>query len=161
MFERGLFPRLLELGAPIYGYPFRGYWIDMGTPEKYWRLNCDLLLEKTSSPISYEFGPDGICIQGDVTISPSAKITGPALIGAGCRIDEKARIQGPVIFGQNCCVGEEVTIEEAILWPEASVGAGASLKQCILSSRSSIEAKRRLTGLVVTPDQEKSLEQPL
>jgi mannose-1-phosphate guanylyltransferase len=161
MFERGLFPRLLELGAPIYGYPFRGYWIDMGTPEKYWRLNFDLLLGKTSSPISYEFASDRICIQGDVTISPSAKITGPALIGTGCRIGEKARIQGPAILGQNCCVGEEVTIEEAILWPEASVGAGTGLKQCILSSSSSIEGKRRLTGLVVTPDQEKSLQQPL
>ena len=161
MFERGLFPRLLELGEPIYGYPFRGYWIDMGTPEKYWRLNCDLLLKKTSSPISYEFGPDRICIQEEVTISPSAKITGPALIDARCWIGGKARIQGPVILGPGCCVGEEANIEEAILWSEASVGAGVSLKQCILSSSSSIENKRRLTGLVVTPDQEESLEKPL
>jgi mannose-1-phosphate guanylyltransferase len=161
MFERGLFPRLLELGEPIYGYPFRGYWIDMGTPEKYWRLNCDLLLEKTTSPISYGFRPDRICIEEAARISPSAEITGPALIGARCRIGEKARIQGPVILGQDCRVAEEATIEEAILWPEASIGAGASLQQCILSSSTSIEQKRQLTGLVVTPDQEKSLRQPL
>lgn len=49
-FERGLFPLLLELGEPVYGYPFSGYWLDMGTPGKYLRLNCDLLLSKAKAP---------------------------------------------------------------------------------------------------------------
>lgn len=34
MFERHLFPLLLEKGVPIYGFPCDAYWIDMGTPGK-------------------------------------------------------------------------------------------------------------------------------
>ena len=51
MFEKGLFPRLLELGESVYGYPFNGYWLDMGNLEKYLLLNRDLLLSKTNSPL--------------------------------------------------------------------------------------------------------------
>ena len=52
MFEKGLFPRLLDIGQPVYGYNYKGYWLDMGTPEKYFSLNMDLLLSKTKSPLS-------------------------------------------------------------------------------------------------------------
>jgi len=39
-FGRDLFPRLLQLGVPIYGWtlPATAYLIDIGTPEKYARV---------------------------------------------------------------------------------------------------------------------------
>ena len=33
--ERGYFPSLVERGEPFFAYVDRGYWIDIGTPEKY------------------------------------------------------------------------------------------------------------------------------
>src|SRR5258708_14325571 len=33
--ERGLFPKLLEEGKPLYGKELPGYWLDVGTLEKY------------------------------------------------------------------------------------------------------------------------------
>ncbi|MBN2186143.1 MAG: NDP-sugar synthase [Dehalococcoidia bacterium] len=38
MFERNVFPTLLEAGRVIYSYPSRDYWIDIGTPSKYLKL---------------------------------------------------------------------------------------------------------------------------
>src|SRR5581483_8862231 len=41
-FSRDLFPRLLERGAPLYGYVAQGYWTDVGTFEEYHRATADI-----------------------------------------------------------------------------------------------------------------------
>jgi mannose-1-phosphate guanylyltransferase/phosphomannomutase len=51
MFERGLFPALLDSGERVFGYTFSGYWMDTGTLEYYYSLNKDLLLSKTGSAL--------------------------------------------------------------------------------------------------------------
>ena len=152
MFERGLFPLLLKLNEPVYGYPFRGYWLDMGTPEKYLCLNCDLLLAKMSSPLTPGLGQNSVCCEKDATVHPSAKIMGPAVIGSRCQIDQRARIEGPVIIGEDCHVGEDTSIEKAILWQGISIGAGASLKGCIIGSNTRIEEGKQITNRIVTLD---------
>jgi mannose-1-phosphate guanylyltransferase len=43
MFERDVFPPLLDGGQTIDSYPSQDYWIDIGTPDKYLRLQHDLL----------------------------------------------------------------------------------------------------------------------
>ena len=152
MFERGLFPQLLELNEPVYGYPFRGYWLDMGTPDKYLRLNCDLLLAKVRSPLFQGLSIDGVCCEETATIHPSAKIVGPAVIGSRCQIDRKAYIKGPVVIGADCYIGEGAIIEEATLWPGVSVGAGASLKLCIADSNTRIKDNESVINRIVTLD---------
>ena len=152
MFERGLFPLLLELGEPVYGYPFSGYWLDMGTPEKYLRLNCDLLLSKAKSALVNGLSKDEVCCQGDVNIHPSAKIAGPAIIGSKCKIDRKAHIKGPVVIGPDCHIGANASLEVAVLWKGVKIGAGASLKQCIIGTNTKIKATDQvITGVVTSP----------
>ncbi|GAH66135.1 unnamed protein product, partial [marine sediment metagenome] len=86
MFEKGLFPLLLELGDPVYSYPFTGYWLDMGTPEQYFRLNCDLLLSKAKSALVSGLSSNEVCCDKEAIIHPSAKIVGPVIIASRCRI---------------------------------------------------------------------------
>ena len=40
--ERQLFPLLLERGEPLYARAFSGYWLDMGTLEKYQQVQDDI-----------------------------------------------------------------------------------------------------------------------
>lgn len=132
MFEKGLFPRLIELGQPVYGYPFSGYWLDMGTPEKYLELNCDLLQSKARSALI-----DNVSELGygrGVNIHPSVKITGPVVIGDRCRIGRQASITGPAVIGADCFIGEGVRVERAVVWPGVSVGAGTTIERCIRST---------------------------
>ena len=132
MFERGLFPRLLELDKPVYGYPFRGYWLDMGTPEKYLCLNCDLLRATATSHLTPGMKRDSVLCEADAIIHPSARITGPVMIGSQCRIEPGVRIKGPVVMGEGCHIGEGASIESAVLWKGVSVTTKASLKQCVI-----------------------------
>lgn len=151
MFEKGLFPLLLELGEPVYGYPFSGYWLDMGTPEQYLHLNCDLLLSKAKSALVNGLSKDDVCCDKDVIIHPSAEIVGPAVIGSKCRIDQKAYIKGPVVIGPDCHIGDSTSLEVAVLWEGVKIGAGVSLKQCIIGTNTKIEASDQVINGVVTP----------
>lgn len=151
MFEKGLFPLLLELGEPVYGYPFSSYWLDMGTPGKYLRLNCDLLLSKAKSALTDGLSGDGVCCDKDVIIHPSTEVVGPAVIGSKCTIDQKTYIRGPVVIGPDCYIGDSASIEVAILWKGVNIGAGVSLKQCILGTNTRIEDNNQVINRVVTP----------
>ena len=153
MFERGLFPLLLELGEPVYSYPISNYWLDMGTPEKYFQLNCDLLMSKAKSALKEDLREDGTYCGEDVFIHSKAEIAGPALIGNGCKIGQGVYVKGPVVIGQDCHVEEGASIETAVLWNGVRVGGGASLKQCIVGSNAKIEGNERVINRVVTAEQ--------
>lgn len=129
MFEHYLFPLLIRKGEPILSYPSATYWIDIGTPEKYLRLNHDLLLNKAPSLSVYR--PQ---ISSNSEIHPSAQIEGPVLIGEDCAIAQGARVKGPAALGPRCQIGEDAVIEGAILWHDSKVGKKATLKNCIVGS---------------------------
>lgn len=127
MFERDVFPPLLERGLAIYGYPFQDYWIDMGTPDKYLRLQHDLLRRCT--------GNKGIRFEGESFVHSLAQIEGPAVIGEACFIDKNSIVKGPAVLGARCRVEEGAVIEGAILWQDCRIGKGARLRNCLVASR--------------------------
>ena len=135
---------LLERGEPVYGYPFSGYWLDMGTPEKYLQLNCDLLLAKAKSAL-IDGLEGGMVHRGEgVVLHPSAEIVGPAVLGSGCKIGQGVRIRGPVVMGPDCHIGEGAVIERAVLWEGVSVGMGAALRGCVLGCGTAIDGNARV-----------------
>ena len=159
MFEKGLFPRLLEMGAPVYGYPSSGYWMDMGTLGKYLSLNEDLLLSKTASPLIRGWDSARVCSDRGAAIHPSAEIVAPVMIGSGCTIG-RVSIRGPVVIGPDCHIEEGASIENAVLWDNVRIGARARLSRSIISSYTRIEPERQVVNCAVTPSQTTPLPQP-
>lgn len=125
MFERHLFPLLLKMGKPIFGYSSNAYWIDIGTPEKYLKVHHDLLLR---------WGNVGVRTQGKSQIHPTAQIEGPALIGEKCVVAEDVQIKGPTVLGPRCQIAKGVVIEGAVLWEGAQVAEKTFLRNCIVGS---------------------------
>jgi mannose-1-phosphate guanylyltransferase len=152
MFEKELFPLLLKLGEPIYGYFSNGYWLDMGTPEKYLRLNCDLLLGETKSALSGSLTKDEVNSSKDVVIHPSAKIVGPVIIGNNCIISQEVYIKGPVVIGPDCHIGEGTTIEGAVLWKGVKLGRNATLKQCVVGNNTTIGDNAQIIDRTIAGD---------
>jgi mannose-1-phosphate guanylyltransferase len=151
MFEKGLFPSLLNMAVPVCGYPYPGYWLDVGTPGKYHALNMDLLMSKVPNPLMPDWRPDKIYRGPDIAAHPSAVITAPAIIGSGCRIGKNVRITGPASIGRDCFLEDGARLENSVLWDGVRVGAGARLNRCIVSSHNIIAGQQELTGCVVTP----------
>ena len=148
MFEKGLFPLLIELGEPVYGYPFRGYWLDMGTVQKYLQLNCDLLGLAARSALIDSLSRGEVCCGQGVTIHPSAEIKGPVIIGSGCTIGQGVRITGPAVIDSDCYIGDNARIDRAVLWRHAKVGTGAILERCVITG----DAKVINNQVVSAPD---------
>lgn len=132
MFERGLFPLLLEKGEPVYAYPSDAYWIDIGNPEQYLRLHRDLLTGKAAITLPGRPWQEGVWVEGEANIDPTATLVPPLVIGENCNIGPRAHLKGPTVLGPGVTVGEGATVEEAVLWEGTSIGPGATLKRCAL-----------------------------
>lgn len=134
MFERGLFPDVVERGEQVYAYPSSAYWIDIGAPEKYLRLQYDLLQQKEK-----QSGGSGLWIEGKSFIHPAARVRGPVLIGAGCTIGQGVYLEGPAIIGPGCSLGAKSVVQSSVLWRKVRVGQGVTLKNCIVADESFID----------------------
>lgn len=128
MFETGLFPKLLDMDIPMYGYQAKPYWIDLGTPYSYLKVHHDLL--EGNSGINWKETIDENYKHS--LIHPSAKIVGSVLLGTGCSIGPGALVRGPSVLGPGCVVGKDVNILESILWDSVTVESGAYLRGCIV-----------------------------
>ena len=135
MFERGLFPALLDQRVAVYGYQANPYWLDLGTPINYLQVHRDLL---GSGRYSYFTNPNYES-SGGTRIHPSANITGQVVLGEGCYVGEEVTIEGPSILGSGCSVGDHSIISGSILWNEVSIGKNAKLENCMVANRVTIE----------------------
>jgi mannose-1-phosphate guanylyltransferase len=157
MVERGLFPHLVESGERVFGYPFKGYWMDTGTLEYYHSLNCDLLLSKTGSPLVGNLDVNRVYYGPDIDADPSARITPPAVIGNGCRLGPGVRITGPVVIGPGSVLDEGASVENAVIWDNVKIGAETRLSRCIISSGTEIAPDSDIADCAVTPSKTKPM----
>jgi mannose-1-phosphate guanylyltransferase len=152
MFERGLFPVLLQTSDPMYGYPARSYWTDVGKPQTYLEVHHDILIGK----VRYQFRgrqiADRVWIEHEADIHPTAQIVGPVVLGADVKIGPGARIIGPTVMGARCVVGANVTIEGAVLWEDNVIEEGAALRSCVLGRGNRIGAKAHLADGTIISD---------
>jgi len=145
LFEHDVFPSLLEKGQAIYSYPSQDYWIDIGSPDKYLKLQRDLLQRYV--------GNKGTKFDGESVIQSSAQIEGPAVIGEACFIDRNSVIKGPAVLGARCRVEEGAVIEGVILWQDCKIGKKARLRNCLVASRCCIgEGSEILDGCILGDD---------
>jgi mannose-1-phosphate guanylyltransferase len=141
MFEQGLFPLLLERGERVLGFPFSSQWIDMGTPDKYLKLNQDLL---------QSWGATNI--QGDsCEIAPEVELVN-SVLGDGCQIGAGSVIRGSVLW-QGVRVGEKATIKDAVLARQVTIGDNCLIDGCAIGERAIIGEGSRLSHIKVSPNE--------
>jgi len=129
-FENEVFPPLLEQGKPIYAYPSHCYWMDIGTPEKYWRLNKDLLSGRSNQYHSVA----QVVIGEQNNIHQTAKITGPVVVGNNCTLERNVRLSGPAVVGSNGKISEGAVVEDSIIWCAIDIGPGATIRRSIIAN---------------------------
>ncbi len=122
--ERGLFPERLAAGALLGGWVAPGYWIDIGTVDKYLQVHLDILHGRTP------FKADG------VTAGPQADAIVAA--GAGSRVAPFARFSGAVSLGRRVRVGRGAQLTDCVVLDDAAVGDGARLERCVVGARARV-----------------------
>ncbi len=153
MFERGLFPHLLNIDARMSGHVSGAYWIDIGNPGKYMEAHVDVLRGRVKVDMpATELAPNLWVAEG-THIDDSAEIRGPAFIGSGSKIRKKAMINEYAVLESNVIVDDRAMVAHAIVGADTLVGEDAQLQRCIVGRGSQIGPHCRLTGEVVLADE--------
>ncbi len=120
-FSKELFPLLLEMGRPIYGYAMDGYWQDIGNLEQYRQANFDALAERVDLEV------------------PGVRLRGNVWLGEGVEIDDLNRIEGPAFLGNYCRVAPDATVG-----PYSVLSASVALRERARISSSVIDASTHI-----------------
>ena len=115
-----MFPKLV--GDGLYGFPASGYWMDIGTPERYFEATWDLLSGTPDSDL------------------PARDETG-SLIGPGC-LTAGAHIGPQAVLGAQCSVGNGSSVERSVLHDRVVVDADCVLRECVLAEGVAGAARR-------------------
>ena len=116
-FSKNLFPRLLEMGWPMYAKAIDGVWFDVGSPTELIRAQHVLIEQRNTLPFPM---PDG-SVDGNGSFVSNA-----AHIGSNVELQKS-------VIATGCSVGDQSTLLETVLMEGASVGSNVSLSGCILS----------------------------
>jgi mannose-1-phosphate guanylyltransferase len=133
--ERSYFPSLVEQKETFLAYIYRGYWIDIGTPEKYRQAHRDIMDGRFVAP-PFAKTPGTAHISPEAKIESGAIVEAPSFIDAGTVVKSGARIAPYSVIGRNCHIGEKAVVDGAILWPstwvdsEARLGAAIAGRHC-------------------------------
>jgi mannose-1-phosphate guanylyltransferase len=126
--EREVFPRLV--GDGLCGLLLEGYWMDIGTPERYLQASWDILeggVETRVRPTA-----PGLLVDADAAIDEEAKLGPRAVVSGGCRIERGAEVGDSVLL-EGCTVGRGALVQGSILAPGAEVEPGAQLVNAVIA----------------------------
>jgi mannose-1-phosphate guanylyltransferase len=135
--EREVFPRLV--GDGLYSQRLEGYWMDIGTPERYLQACWDILERKVESEPGKKVDADGVFIDAQADIGPAVEVAGPAFVEAGVTVAAAVRLGPRVVLGSGGTVGERARIEGSALHSGCTVGAGAGIEGAILAAGVTVE----------------------
>ncbi len=138
-FSQELFPKLLELGKPMFGYPAEGYWQDIGSLSQYLVANRDVLDGKVDAQIPGIRLEGGIYIGENVNIDSLDNIKGPAVIGNYAKIDTNARIGAYTVLGNNVVVKDHADIGYCVIDSNTYLGSGTKVHGAILGKNCDVK----------------------
>jgi mannose-1-phosphate guanylyltransferase len=141
-FERELFPSLI--GAGLYGFEAHGYWLDIGTPERYLEGTFDILEGRVDTVVGRSLADGGLCIGDRCSPDANARLLPPAVIGERCAIEAEAVIGPRTVIGPDCAIGEGAALENAVVHERARIGAGAVVNESIVGAGAILGAGSRV-----------------
>jgi len=143
--ERDVFPRLV--GNGLYGYVGEGYWMDIGTPDRYLQGTFDILEGTVETEVAARMGDTFAAVADDV--ESAGRIIPSALVESGCRIGAHSQVGGRVVLERGVTVGEHTTVERAVVLEGATIGSGCTLSGCIIGAGVTIGDECHVDGLSV------------
>lgn len=144
-FSKNLFPKMMQLGMPIYGYVANGYWKDVGDLTEYRTAHIDILegvinVAQPGQPL--KDNPD-VIVGDNCQIEPGVKFEGRSIIGKNCHIASGAIITQSVI-GPNTNIGSGASIRKSVIWERTTIGPEVQLREAIVGRSVKIGARARI-----------------
>jgi mannose-1-phosphate guanylyltransferase len=129
--ETEVFPRLV--GDGLCATLLSGYWMDIGTHERYLQATWDILEGRVATEV---------------------RPTAPGLfLGEGCAVAGSARVGPRAVLAAGCEVGADAVVADSVLLDGCTVGAGARVCGSILAAGAVVEPGARLVDTMVAENE--------
>ena len=150
--ERAYFPSLIERRDTFVAYVDRGYWIDIGTPEKYVQVHRDMFDGKFGGGVFGSAEHSKPIVSGDARIDEGAVIEAPCFIDAGAHIKKGATVGPYSVIGKGVLVEEDADLRDTIIWPNSRIGQSAVVHGPIIGRNCHVGRNAVLKGRTVLGD---------
>jgi len=131
--ERGFFPALLARGDLVLGPVHPGYWIDIGTPEKYLQVHRDVLSRRFPVALDGEPRAGGL-VHPTASVSKDALLDGPFYVGPGCEVEARARLGPDAVLVADVRVRTGARVHESVLWRGVEAAPDCEVQGCLIGS---------------------------
>jgi mannose-1-phosphate guanylyltransferase len=133
--EREVFPRLV--GDGLGALRLDGYWMDIGTPERYLQASWDILEGRVGTQVRPT--APGLLIGAGAEIADGAKVGPRAIVSAGCSVAAGAQVRDSILL-DGCEVGAGATVDGSVLAAGVTVAAGAELDGAVIGQGERVPA---------------------
>ena len=149
--ERSFFPSLIERGETFMAYVYNGYWIDIGTAEKYTQVHRDIMDGRFhAAPFN---GQPGLAwVSPKARVEEGAILQGPCFVDDGAVVKAGARIGPHTVVGRQCHIEEQAVVERSILWNGTRVSQEAVVRDAILARHCHVGRSALVEGNAVLGD---------
>lgn len=136
-FGKNLIPKMLEDQIPMFAYPFKGYWRDVGTIESLWEANMDII--KSNDEIDLNSSKWKIYTN---TMSMPPQYIGKdsdiqkSLVADGCKV--LGKIENSVL-SHGVSVGSDSIIKDSVIMPNVKIGKNVIIEKAMIGEGAIID----------------------
>jgi len=157
-FGHELWPLLLKKKKPIFGYPMKEYWCDVGNLGEYRRAQHDALDGLVGISLPGRQIRPGVWVDESTHLESNVKFNPPCLIGRGGHIERGTTIGAYTVIGHRARIGAGSVLQNSILWDDVRVGPRVKLENCIFGHGARItESISVYEGAVINISHDQSL----
>jgi mannose-1-phosphate guanylyltransferase len=128
--ERQVFPSLV--GRGLFGYEASGYWLDIGTPDRYLQGTFDILEGNVATEVGEQLSNSSLVLVDGAQID--GRVVAPALVASGCVVEQRAIVGGRAVLGQGVQIAEGAHVESSVLLDGSSVGIRSTVRASIIGA---------------------------
>ncbi len=149
-FGHDVIPTMLNEKQPMFAYPFKGYWRDVGTIQSLWEANMDLINDSEAvdlnDPLWRIYTNTGDMPPQYVGKKASIK---KSLIADGCKVCGTVK---NTVLSHRVEIGEGSVVEDSVIMPNVKIGKNVVIKKAMIAEGAVIE-----DGAVIKEDNEISV----
>jgi mannose-1-phosphate guanylyltransferase len=143
--ERDVFPRLVDHG--LFGYEASGYWMDIGTPQRYLQATYDILDGEIITELGQALAAAGGVLRDDAGRGGAGgSVHAPAVIGPGCTIAAGATVAGRTVLGAGVTLGPGAHVDSSVLLDGVRIGAHSRISSSIVGPAAEVGDHCRIDG---------------
>jgi NDP-sugar pyrophosphorylase family protein len=146
--ERAFFPALLARGDLVLGPVHEGYWIDIGTPEKYLQVHRDVLAGRFPVPLDGQPRAGG-WIHARARVEDGTALHPPFYVGPGCHVEGGAHVGPDAVLVGDVHLAPGARVRDSVLWAGADVGPDAEVEATLAGPGVRVGRSARLRGAVL------------